>query len=212
MPKNAIIFGDSYSTFKNFIPEGYADYYIEGGNGYTDVTKVTETWWHQVATEANLNIALNNSWSGSPLCYTGFNNEDCSKTSSFICRLEKLIADGFFEKNQIDTVFVFGTTNDNAANSPLGTIKYDDFKPEDLYYVLPAISYFVKRLKTVLPDADIYCLVNTQLKPEIVEGFRKVCEKYGAINITFDKIDKTNGHPTVQGMTDIKNKVLKCLK
>ncbi|MBE6786851.1 MAG: hypothetical protein E7537_00720 [Ruminococcaceae bacterium] len=212
MQKNAIIFGDSYSTFEKFIPEGNAIYYYDGGNKTTDVTKVEETWWHQVAKEINLNILLNDSWSGSTICYTGYDGVDCSKTSSFIYRLRKHIADGFFEKNKIDKIFVYGAINDNAVNAPLGEIKYDDFKEEDLYNVLPAIAYFVKTLKEVSPKADIYCLVNTEIKPEIVEGFEKICKTFGATAIVFEKIDKSNGHPTVQGMKDIKNKVLEYLK
>lgn len=210
--QNAIIFGDSYSTFEGHIPEGYAIYYRDGGNDTTDVTKVEETWWHQVAKEANLDIILNDSWSGSTVCYTGYDGADCSKTSAFIYRLRKYIADGFFKKNKIDKIFIFGATNDSSANSPLGEIKHNDFKEDDLYYVLPAIAYFVKTLKELVPEADMYCLVNTEMKPEIVDGFRKVCEKFGATAIVFEHINKSNGHPTVQGMKDIKNQVLEYLK
>ena len=96
MKNNVIIFGDSYSTFKGFIPDGYAVYYSEEERPETDVTKVSETWWHQVVNEANLNLVLNNSWSGSTIGYTGYNNSDCSKSSSFIYRLKELIENGFF--------------------------------------------------------------------------------------------------------------------
>ena len=83
MASNIVIFGDSYSTFENYVPEGYEVYYTEEGNPETDVTKVTQTWWYQVVTEGNMNLILNNSWSGSTICYTGYNNIDCSNTSSF---------------------------------------------------------------------------------------------------------------------------------
>lgn len=211
MAKNALIFGDSYSTFKAYNPDGYAYYYSENGPTETGVTKVSETWWHQVVTEANLNLLLNNSWSGSTISYTGYDNLDCSQSSSFIYRLKQLIADGFFTKNEIDTVFVFGGTNDHWANVPLGTIQYEDFKQDDLYSVLPAICYFFKMLKSTLPEADLYCLVNTELKPEIVDGFDKACEKYHITKITFDSIDKRDGHPTVKGMREIKERVLRHL-
>ncbi len=62
MKNNAIIIGDSYSTFKGFIPEGYAFYYSEEERESTGVTKVEETWWHMLSNEADLNIVLNNSW------------------------------------------------------------------------------------------------------------------------------------------------------
>lgn len=52
---NTIIFGDSYSTFEKFVPDGYAVYYSGIERPETDVTKVYQTWWHQVITGANLN-------------------------------------------------------------------------------------------------------------------------------------------------------------
>ena len=211
MSNNAIIFGDSYSTFENFVPDGYAVYYSEKGLPETDVTNVYQTWWHQVVTEAKLNLILNNSWSGSTIGYTGYENTDCSKSSSFIYRLHELIEQGFFDKNNIDTVFVFGGTNDSWANAPLGTMKYENWENKDLYSVLPAICYFLKALKDKLPKAHIYCLINTDLKPEISAGMRNACQTYGITEISFDMIDKNCDHPTIKGMQDIKNTVLNVL-
>ena len=208
MANNVLIFGDSYSTFENFIPDGYAAYYTKAGHPGTDVRRVEETWWHQVITKADMNLILNNSWSGSTICYTGYNNTDCSQSSSFIYRLRKLIEQGFFEKNKVDTVFVFGGTNDSWADASIGTLKYGNWNEKDLYSVLPAISYFLKTLKDKLPEARIYCLINTELKSEIFEGMREACRIYGITEITFDAIDKECGHPTIKGMQDIKNTVL----
>ena len=42
--RNLMIFGDSYSTFENYVPSGYAVYYFEKGCPETDVTKVFQTW------------------------------------------------------------------------------------------------------------------------------------------------------------------------
>ncbi len=207
MSKNALIFGDSYSTFEGNIPKGYASWYPQNEKcGETDVKTVTDTWWYQVMEEADLNLVLNNSWSGSPIGYTGYNNADCSRSSSFICRLNKLIETGFFEKNKIDTVFVFGGTNDSCANAPLG-----EMDGTDLYCVLPAISHFFKRLRETLPDADVYCLINTHLKPEIADALKTVSARHGITAVAFDHIDKDFGHPTARGMQDIKHGVLQAL-
>lgn len=211
MKNNTLIFGDSYSTFKGYVPEGYAIYYSENERPETDVTQVSQTWWHQVVTEADLNLVLNNSWSGSTIGYTGYNNTDCSKSSSFIYRLRQLIENDFFAKNQIDTVFVFGGTNDSWSNAPLGEIKYSDWEEKDLFSVLPAICYFLNLLKELLPQAKIYCLINTEIKPEIASCMKNACKKYGITPIAFDKIDKMCGHPTIQGMKDIKDCVLNIL-
>lgn len=212
MSKNTIIFGDSYSTFEHYIPECYKPYYISAGRPETNVTSVTETWWYQVVKEANFNLILNDSWSGSTFGYTGYDNEDCSQTSSFICRLNRLIESNFFANNQIDTVFVFGGTNDSWAHTELGEINFEDVQNQDLYFVLPAICHFFKTLRTVLPQAEIYCLINTELNPKIVDCFEKVCEQYHLTKIAFEQIDKKSGHPTIKGMQDIKNKVLRIVK
>ena len=100
--KNVLIFGDSYSTFAGYIPNGFAVYYSDNGSGETDVSKVSETWWYQLLKESNSELIQNNSWSGSTVCYTGYDG-DCSETSSFIGRLNKLACAGFFEKNEINT-------------------------------------------------------------------------------------------------------------
>ena len=205
---NVLIFGDSYSTFEGYIPEGYACYYIPRKKPETDVRKVEETWWYQVINQTNSKLLLNDSWSGSTVCNTGYSG-DCSKTNSFIFRFNKYKADGFFEKNKIDTVFVFGGTNDSWANSPIGEVKFDGITNNDLFCVLPAISYLLKNLIEVLPHAKIYCLINNELKVVIAEGYKEIANRYGVKAIQFDVIDKMCGHPTVQGMIDIKNQILK---
>lgn len=210
LKKSALIFGDSYSTFEGYIPEGYDVYYFDGRSS-TDVTRVQETWWHLLCREANLNLIHNNSWSGSTIGYTGYRGTDCSASSSFIYRLRKLAESGFFEENEIDTVFVFGGTNDSWSNAPLGEAKFSDWEEKDLFFVLPAIGYFLHALKALLPKAKIYCLINTEIKEEIISCLQEASKKYGITTVSFDTIDKTNGHPTVQGMKDIKNSVLKAL-
>lgn len=212
MKNNIVIFGDSYSTFKGFVPDDFAVYYSENVRDETDVTSVKDTWWYQVISEKNLKLVQNNSWSGSTIGYTGYDNVDCSTSSSFIYRLRQLISTDFFHKNKIDKVFVFGGTNDSWSNAPLGEAKFDNFEEKDLYFVLPAICYFLNLLKETLPKADIYCLINTDIKPEIALCMKKACKKYGITPITFDTIDKKCGHPTILGMKNIKDRVLEVIK
>ena len=69
-----------------------------------------------------------------------------------------------------------------------------------------------KKIKDKLPKADIYCLINTELKPEISNGMRQACQMYGVTAISFDNIDKKCGHPTIKGMQDIKNTVLDVMR
>lgn len=52
--KNILIFGDSYSTFEGYIPDGFAVYYSKTEGGETDVRAVEDTWWYQLLKETEL--------------------------------------------------------------------------------------------------------------------------------------------------------------
>lgn len=208
---NVLIFGDSYSTFEGYIPEGYNIYY-RTDRGDTDVRAVTETWWHQLIKETESNLVLNDSWSGSTVCNTGWGGVDCSKTSSFNYRLNKYISNGFFNENKIDTVFVFGATNDSWINVPLGELKFSDFEEKELFSFLPAVCCFLKNLRETLPDARIVYIVNSGLQRAFEEGIKEASSKYGIQTIEVGNIDKECGHPTVKGMAEIKDIILKEIK
>ena len=111
-------------------------------------------------------------------------------------------------ENKIDTLFLFGGTNDSWSNAPLGEKKDADWTKEDLYCVLPAFSYLINVLKTRLPEVKVYCILNTWLKPEIAEYYTAVCEANQVDAIKLHDIDKICGHPTTLGMASIKEQVL----
>ncbi len=211
-PNRVLIFGDSYSTFKGYIPDGYGTYYSEDGSPDNDVTEVSQTWWHQVISKTGSTLVRNDSWTGSTICHTGYGGADCSQKNSFIYRLRTLREQGFFEKNPIDTVFIFGGTNDFWAEAPVSTVKYENWQEQDLYSFLPALCYFLDSLRTLLPNACIYCLINTVFPPELAGQMCKACEKYDVTQIVFDHIEKGSGHPTVKGMQEITDQVLKVLR
>lgn len=208
--KNVLIFGDSYSTFEGYIPNGFAVYYSKTEGGETDLRAVEDTWWYSLLKETDSKLIQNNSWSGSTICHTGYNG-DCSETSSFICRLKKLQDAGFFKENEINTVFVFGGTNDSWANSPVGELKYSNWEKADLFSVLPAFCCFINELKRILPNARIIPVINTELKQEIEEGFKSACAHYGIKPVVLQNIDKRGGHPTIKGMKEIKNQIINSL-
>ena len=76
-------------------------------------------------------------------------------------------------------MFIFGGTNDSWAGSPIGEIMYEDFKKSDLYNVLPAFSYLLGRTKEVLENTRVIVIINTELKAEIANGQKSICEHYG---------------------------------
>lgn len=204
-----IIFGDSYSTFRGYIPENYDFYYSKDTVvDKPDVNRVEDTWWMRYINQTSSELLFNDSWSGSTICYTGYHNTDCSETNSFIYRFNKLRESGVFNKNDIDRVFVFGATNDNWADVELGEMKFSDWEKQDLYKVLPAICYFGYLLNIYLPSAEKTVLINTELKPEIVDCFKAICKRYNFQCIILHDIDKFNGHPTKLGMAQICEQIL----
>ena len=204
--KNVMIFGDSYSTFEGQIPEGYTTYYPRA-----DVTKTERTWWSLFFGKTGYKLIYNDSWSGSTIGYTGYNNYDCSETSSFICRYRRLKESGFFENNAVDMIIVFGGTNDSWVDAPLGNIKYSDWQEKDLFNVLPAICYFLYGLRKDLPGAEILCVINSGIKTEIGDCMEKAVEKYGLKSVRLHDIDKINDHPTVKGMAQISEQIVSAL-
>ncbi|MBQ3017042.1 MAG: hypothetical protein IJD79_09710 [Clostridia bacterium] len=206
---NIMIFGDSYSTYEGHIPSGYAVYYSGHRENQPDVYDVNNTWWKRLIDSTDSTLIQNNSWSGSTIGYTGYNNSDCSHSSSFIYRFEKLLAEGFFDKNKIDTLFVFGGTNDSWSNAPLGEFRDEKIAESDLFSVLPAISHFAKRLSENLPDTRIIFIGNCDIKSEITDAIRCACEREGFVYVALAGVEKVNGHPTELGMAEICDQVLR---
>ena len=201
---NILIYGDSYSTYDGHIPAGYACYYSETDRANVPfLPTVGHTWWHPIVTREGNRLVENNSWSGSTVCHTGYGGADTSETSSFLCRLEKHIAEGLFQKEKIDTVFVFGLTNDIWSQAPLGEAKYENFEKKDLFFVLPAIAYMIKRLREVTPDSRVVWVVNSGVVGPIADVIRESCARFGAEALFLTPFSKQEGHPTAEGMRAI---------
>lgn len=207
---NVLILGDSYSTFEGIIPEGYNSWYHKEPTHQTDVIKPEQTWWMQLIDCTESNLVLNDSFSGTTICHTGWTG-DCIH-NSFITRFEKLVKEDFFVENKVDKVIVFGGTNDNWAGSPIGEYKHSDWTKEDLYSFLPAVSYLIHRIKTVLPNAQVVLVINTELKDEVVNGIKENCKYHSVGCIELRDISKQEGHPDLLGMTQIKDQILQYFK
>ena len=206
-----MIFGDSYSTHKDYIDEKYLTFYSsEIGEEEHRVHKMLpeETWWGRLIKNGGARLVRNDSWSGSTIGYTGYSG-DCSKTSSFIYRYRCLLESGFFSENKIDTLFLFGGTNDSWCNAPLGKEVSSDWQEEDFFSVLPAIIYFTKTLRDTLPDTRIVVIANCGIKDEIVECLRSSAERIGADFIELSNVEKESDHPTAYGMEQIYEQVVK---
>lgn len=201
--KNVFIMGDSYSTYKGYIPDGYSAYYSDARKDEPIINGVDKTWWRILAKENALNIVMNDSYSGSTVCNTV--RESLSVTSSFISRMDKYISQNFFEANDVQTAIIFGGTNDSWIDAPIGTLKYSNWSEEELKCVLPAFCYLLEKAKVSVKE--IIVIINTNLKQEIAEGFIEACEKNGIRYLCLKDIDKKNGHPTELGMKQISEQV-----
>lgn len=208
-----VIFGDSYSTHRDYIPKEYPHYYCNEGRALDQpVTKMQmqQTWWGQMIDRTDATLVLNDSWSGSTIGYTGYAG-DCSTSSSFIYRYRKLVEKGFFAENEVDTIVVFGGTNDSWSNAPLGEAKYSDFREDELFSVLPAICYFMTVLKKKHPGTRVVFIGNCDIKQEIIDGMKHAAQLLSVDFVELHDIDKINGHPTVLGMTQICEQVIEKL-
>lgn len=198
------VLGDSYSTFAGFIPEGNACWYNSpADHKRTDVTKVEQTWWWQVANEGGYKLGAIESYSGATVCNTGYRDEDYSDRS-FVTRCTNL--------GNPNIILICGATNDSWANAPIGDYKYANWKRVDLYFFRPAMAKMLNDVKLHYPNVEVYFILNTELKKEINESVLEVCKHYDVPVIKLEDIDKKSSHPSVKGMKAIAQQVLKFIK
>ena len=205
------ILGDSYSTFKGHIVREDAFYYRPEETDPPSVMtmKLEETWWHRFITRTGATLIRNDSWSGSTICYTGYLG-DCSSTSSFIYRYRTLRDEGFFKENRIDTLIVFGGTNDTWVPSPLGEERGYSSE-EDLYFALPAIKCLMSEMKRDLPATRLVYVINTELNEKIADCFKSEAKRLGILAVELQNIEKIDGHPTPFGMSQITDQLISAL-
>ncbi len=207
---NVVIFGDSYSTYGGYIPDEYATWYYDGAT-YTNVESVKDTWWHKLLKKTKSKLLLNSSYSGSTVCHTGYGGGDYS-TFSFVARAKKLVENGYFTQNKVDTIIIYGGINDTCALSPLGEIKYDGISTADLYNVFPAMSQMLSILYNAAQDVEIIVLIDSTLDEEMKTGFAEIATHYGATAITLPSIPLLNAHPSTDGMEDLYQAIYSQLK
>ena len=198
------ILGDSYSTYQYYIPEGNEPWYFDPVRpDLTDVSDVRQTWWWQVVHDGGFILEKNDSYSGSTICYTGYNDDDYSPRS-FITRLPRL--------GSPDIILIFGNTNDSWCGAKLGEYQYGDWKRADLYTYRPALAKLLNDAQRRYPNVRIFFIQNTELKPSFVESTQVICKHYGVPIIQLKDIKKQSGHPNIEGMKAISQQVLEHLR
>lgn len=106
------ILGDSISTFKEYIPAGYYDFFPENGQ----VSDVEDTWWKQVIDDKGWTLYVNGSSSGAACVgdSTGTDNPQCG-CNEF--RTGGLYGPG---GEAPDVILVYMGTNDLLQSIPMG--------------------------------------------------------------------------------------------
>ena len=194
--KKISILGDSYSAFYGHVtPSSNLCWYeIPGEERENDVRHPEQMWWHLLLQRYGYQLDTNNAFSGTTVCYTGYNGEDYSE-HAFISRMDDL--------GDPDIILVFGGTNDSWAGAPIGRYQYADWQKDDLYDFRPAFSYMLDYLLSHYPHARICNITNTELSEPVTQSMDSICRHYGITNIRLRNIDKQWGHPSVQGMDSI---------
>ena len=199
--QSVTIFGDSYSTFEGYItPASNEPWYYQNGNKpqRTDVTDVTQTWWHQLITKQGWHLCMNNSYSGSTVSYSGYDGADYS-LRSFLTRMTNLGCP--------DIIFVFAGTNDSWTGAPMGDYRYDDFAHADFFQFRPAMARMLEYMTKRYINTRIYFILNDGLREEINESVLTICQHYGVPCIRLHDIDKMSGHPSAKGMLQIAQQI-----
>lgn len=194
------IIGDSISSFKDYIPFGFAYYYP-----FEDIKTIEDTWWNIFIKKKNLILIENNSFSGSRISNSNILNPPSSAFSS----QERI------KNYNSDFIIIFGGTNDYGAI--LEAPSLNKFKNQ--YELL------LKNLINKNPNSIIYCC--TPLKRldkkgknlkhftlcDISKAIISISKKYNCkiINLYNHKITKKENffidglHPNKEGMRKLAN-------
>ncbi len=194
------IIGDSYSTYKGFVPEDYVSWYADDGNECeNDLKGVENTWWKLFEKESGFSLVTNCSFSGSAVCYSGYDHLDKVK-SSFIYRMKR----EFGERSQKpDLILIFSGTNDFWAGAPVGRTQYGYWNEESLKSFGPAFCYMLSYLKRYNPDSKFINIINDEITSEIRNLQIEACDHFGIESLVLRNIAKQNGHPNTAGMRSI---------
>lgn len=207
--KTFSILGDSYSTFKDYTdPLNNTQWYPPSDSvtqgSENDVEDVENTWWHLFANDYKSLLIQNNSYSGSCISYDSYGTGTVDgKNFSFVKRCENL--------KKAELIIIEGGTNDAWSNVPLGEYKYSNWVESDFETFRPACSYVLDYIKRNNIGAKIIFVLNNGLKSSITESIKNICNYYNVDVLELSNIKKSNNHPNIEGMKQIKEQLINFL-
>lgn len=227
------ILGDSISTFRDYIPAGYYDFFPENGL----VSDVNDTWWKRVLDDTGWTLYVNGSSSGATC--TG----DSTGTADPQCGCNEFRTGALYGPGKAvpDVIIVYMGTNDLLQSIPMGDNDGTRQVAEGQVLAFSdAYTLMIDKLLAKYPASKIYCCTIAQVGDygtstpyvEFVNGEGLTAADYSArimqiagskglpvidlysCGIAVDNLHNTSAdgvHPTPDGMKYIAEAVRKAL-
>ncbi len=223
------ILGDSISTFEGVSEPKDAVYYDTARKLASGIVTVSDTWWGQVVERLGGKLLVNNSWSGSTVCWN-----PQYQVPSYGCSDERTASLG---KNGIepDVIIVFMGTNDWGYGFQVVSSKHVKGDEHNCAIFSNAYQTMLKKLRANYPKAEIWCMtlpISCCLEKESFEfpyyyggrhiseycdAIKEIAQQYNCRVIDLysggESYDTLDGfHPNSSGMRAITKELLKMLK
>jgi len=219
------VLGDSISTLEGYSVPERAVYYDTAHKLTLGVLTPKDTWWGQVIDHLGGKLLINNSFSGSTVCW-----HPLYEIQSYACSEERTSS---LHKGDVfpDVIIIYMGTNDwGHGFRVFRDERYDPVEDNPARF-LSAYRQMLKKLNANYPDAEIWCCTlpisrcsaKTNFTFPYYYGGRNISEYCDAIRICAHEFncreidlynksepyDTLDGfHPTASGMKTIANAVI----
>ena len=223
------ILGDSISTLEGYSEPRNAAFYDTEKKLASGVFAPSYTWWGKVIDRLGGTLLVNNSFSGSTVCW-----RPAFEIASYACsdkRTSALGRDGISP----DVIMVYMGTNDWGSGFRIAPNEHIRTTAEDRSWFLGAYKVMLEKLRRNYPHAEIWCFTLSvsccSAEPafafpyyyggihmeEYCNAIRTAAKEYGCRVIDlyqnahpYDTIDKF--HANASGMETLANSVLESLE
>ena len=216
------VVGDSISTLKDFIPEGYALYYDEPTKQNAGIESEKDTWWGNIISRLGGRLLKNDSWSGSTVSY---HEEFTPGSFAHLDSRMSQLGDG---DRKPDVIMIYMGVNDWASGTPIEATE----GMEERQSFCGSYRIMLDLIKKHYPDAEVwciapavsthrddpafefpYCLGGRHLK-EYVEAIGKVAAEKNCIFVDASNnkipVEALDGiHPDKKGMKTLADEILR---
>lgn len=234
--KKVSILGDSVSTYLNYSNNTkynstigknsvYYNKYDQSRDPVHMSLQLNDTWWMQVINELELELCVNNSWSGSRIY-------DIDESAGFGYRCENLHND--ITNEQPDIIIIYLGTNDFSFchMSELGnsSINYNTVMDDPILTSCKCYAKMLGKIVNKYPNAKVYCItlfprLKSEKQPtQFNNDLINVAKHYGCSIINLEQykelldnnfkyyIEDNRVHPGKYGMDLISEAVINVLK